>query len=205
MLGYIYDYLSILFDKIDDKSIIKSIILFGSVARGNARKDSDIDLFIDVSQQNKDEVNAKTKEALNEFEVKAKKTWKLRGVANPISIIVDDLKAEKWKELKIEMSTHGIVLYSRYMAELEVKKNAVLLEYDLSKAKQKVKMKVLRNLFGYSIKRGKKLYSWDGILHKVSGEKLSNGVIVPMESFKEVRDIFAAHKIPLKLREIAIK
>ncbi|HLC53577.1 MAG TPA: nucleotidyltransferase domain-containing protein, partial [Candidatus Nanoarchaeia archaeon] len=69
MMQYIYDFLSIFFDKLKEKEKLTSIILFGSNARGNARKDSDIDIFIDT--KNRDEISPIVKESLNEFEDKA--------------------------------------------------------------------------------------------------------------------------------------
>ena len=50
LVAYALDFTSFLLDRLPERTIqsIKSIILFGSVARGTADKDSDIDLFIDV-------------------------------------------------------------------------------------------------------------------------------------------------------------
>ncbi len=48
LFPYIYDFLSLLSEDDKLKSKIKRIILFGSVARGEADEESDIDIFIDL-------------------------------------------------------------------------------------------------------------------------------------------------------------
>src|SRR3989338_7391321 len=51
--AYASYFASFLINNLDDFSNLKSVILFGSVAREEAGKDSDIDIFIDVKKANK--------------------------------------------------------------------------------------------------------------------------------------------------------
>ena len=51
LIAYAMDFSSFLIQKTSGEKI-KNIILFGSVARGEAGKESDVDLFIDVTKTN---------------------------------------------------------------------------------------------------------------------------------------------------------
>lgn len=203
MIEYVYDYLSILFAKLKDNKKIRAVILFGSFARGDNRKDSDIDIFIDATKDCKKEVEEISKEALNEFELKASKSWHLKGMKNAISLIVDDINLDKWKELKKEISLYGMVLYGKISTEEKVK-NAVLISYDLSDLKQKNKMKVIRNLYGYTIKKGKKDYVQEGILSKLKIEKFSNAILIGLDNYKLVLELLRENKVPMKIKHVTL-
>ncbi len=206
MMQYIYDFLSILFDKIKNKEKIEKVILFGSFARGNPRKDSDIDIFIDVIEEDKEEINSLVKEALNEFELKAVKTWHIKGIKNAIIPIVDSLDADKWKELKREIAVYGIILFGSQKGEKAIQgKHKVIIEYDLSKRKQKDKMRIIRKLYGYKNKKDKKVYFKKGITEAIKGEKISNAIIVEIENYKPIISLLKEHKIPLKIRTIWVE
>lgn len=202
MLAYIYDFLSILFDKVKERDKIRRIILFGSHARGNYRKDSDVDIFIDVLEKNKAEIQELVRESLNEFELKSSKTWKLRGINNPIMPITDDIDLEKWKELRIEISNYGLALYGEFTESSAKDKESVLIEYDLSRIKQKDKVGVLRRLYGYKIRKGKKLYIQKGIVEETGAEKISNSVLVKKRDYLKVVELLRENKIPIKIRGI---
>lgn len=202
MIQYIYDFLSILFDKLKEKEKIKRIILFGSFARGNPKKDSDVDIFIDVEEKNKNEINVLVKESLNEFEIKLEKSWKLKKVTNQISPIIDDLNLERWNELRRELGINGITLYGKFEGKPEKNKHLVLITYDLSKLNQKNKMKIIRNLFGYSLKKGRKNYVQQGALKKIGAERISNGILVDIGKYKEIVEILRKHKIPIKIEDL---
>lgn len=201
MLEYIYDFLSIFFDKLKEKDKIKQIILFGSFARGDARKDSDIDLFIDVEGKNKEDISELIRESLNEFELKAEKTWKLKGISNPIVPIVDDLNIEKWKELRQDIESYGKALYGNYQGK-KVVKQKILITYDISRLRQKDKMRIIRRLQGYKLKRGKKIYEQKGIIEQIKAEKLSNAILIDREHYKKMIDLLRSNKVPLKIIEL---
>ena len=202
MMQYLYDFLTILFDKLKQKDKIRNIILFGSFARGDNRKDSDIDIFIDVIARDKTEIDRIVKESLNEFELKATKSWNLRGIKNPIVPIIDDINIDRWRELKEEILTYGIILYGRFMNNDKKNKNFVLIEYDLSKIKQKDKMAVLRKLYGYKIKKGKKIYKQEGLVSELRAEKLLNSLLVNINNYKKIIGLFRENRIPMKIRRV---
>ena len=61
--SYVYDFLSRLIERLEEDSI-RSIIVFGSVARGDFDKESDVDIISDTT---KEDVSSMVKKALNEF------------------------------------------------------------------------------------------------------------------------------------------
>lgn len=205
MMQYIYDFLSILFDKLKDKEKIRTIILFGSFARGNEGKDSDIDLFIDVKIDDKEEVERFTKEALREFEIKIEKSWKLKGMSNSIFPIVDDVSLKKWGELRREISSYGLLLFGKYETPIKPGKKFVLIEYDLSKFKQKDKMRILRSLLGYKLKKGKKVYEQKGLVEKLNAEKISNSILVEIVNYKDIYNLLKKERVPLKIRNLTFE
>jgi|SRR3989344_868964 len=195
MLEYIYDFLSVLFDKLKEREEINSIILFGSFARGNQRKDSDIDIFIDVEEKNKNKISLLVKESLNEFELKAEKTWKLRGITNPIVPIIDSLNSEQWKELNNDIQNYGKILYGNYKI-----KDKILISYNFSTLKQKDKMQVIRKLFGYKLKKGKKTYEQKGLIFSLNSQKVSNALIIDVKNSSSIIELLKKNKVKFEIK-----
>ena len=202
MLSYLYDFLSILFGNLKEKEKIRSIILFGSFARGDYGRESDIDLFIDVKENNKEAIDDVIKKSLIEFETKSEKSRKIKRIAHPIIPIIDDLNNSKWEELRMEMGIYGISVYGRFRTETKKEKRFVLIEYELNRLKQKDKMRLIRKLLGYKLKKGNKIYTQKGKVEECNAEKISNGILVEIERYKEISDILRKNKIPIKIREI---
>src|SRR3989338_9565675 len=67
----------------------KQIVLFGSVARGDADTESDIDIFVES------EDGEKIKGMEKNFEMTKGEQWKLKGADNPISLVTGKLGGEK--------------------------------------------------------------------------------------------------------------
>ena len=195
MLEYIYDFLSVLFDKLKEREEINSIILFGSFARGKQRKDSDIDIFIDVEEKNKNKISLLVKESLNEFELKAEKTWKLRGITNPIVPIIDSLNSEQWKELNNDIQNYGKILYGNYKI-----KDKILISYNFSTLKQKDKMQVIRKLFGYKLKKGKKTYEQKGLIFSLNSQKVSNALIIDVKNSSSIIELLKKNKVKFEIK-----
>ena len=202
MFEYVYDFLSLLFDKMKRRNKIKAVILFGSAARNTAQKSSDVDIFIDVDKKDKPEVDEIVKESLNEFEIKSEKTWKLRGIKNAISVITDDIAADRWGELRRDIASYGIVLYGKYQAELKKNKHCVLIKYDTVKTKQKEKVRMLRKLLGYQSKKGKRVYKHQGLIEELHAEKLSSALIIDVHASKEITTLLKEYKVPFTIKEM---
>lgn len=194
LIAYAQDFASFLLETLNEKSDkITNIILFGSAARGEADKKSDIDLFIDGQIDNKleDKIN-QIKEQFYES-VKIKKYWHFLGIKNKINLSIGKLK--KWGDLQRSVIANGIVLYGKYSGEPKLKSYYLFI---ISPGKDRNKnIIVWRKLYGYIQKIGKKKYIQKGIISEYTGKKLAKGVfIIPLEHAQKL--IFFLRKAKFK-------
>jgi len=207
LMSYISDFLSLLYFREGLLDKIESIILFGSVARGNFDNESDIDLFISL----KDEKDAgKMQEivdnALNEFEYKAKEVWHVGGIKNPIKCIVAALGNKQWELVKKEMQSYGILLYGACKSESGGLTSYSLFEYSLRRFSQKNRVAFQRGLVGYNSKKNGKIYEHKGLIKKLNGANLeNNSIIVPTKEAFGLQRFFSKRKVTPKIREVMIK
>ena len=164
---------------IDEKAMgqINNIILFGSIAQNKATKESDVDLFFDVSLSKTRA--AKLKNLLNKaaeefYTSNAALQFKLKGIDNKISIITGELN--KWKDLKRSIISTGIVLYGNYT--LGVEKKELKQHFIISWKAPKLRGAFLNKLYGFSI--DKKHYI--GMIKKLNAIKIGkSALMVPSE------------------------
>ena len=189
------DFASFLLENIKIEEI-KNIILFGSVARNEYDKESDIDLFIDISGSEK-----YYKEAVPKIEDKFFKSyrfqnyWALKEIKQPFNVIIG--KLNQWKELKNSIISDGIVIYSKFKEIPENIKYSVLFSFEKIKPESK-RVTLHKKLFGY--KKNDKIYG--GILQKYNGIKVGSGsIIVPLEHQKIFHDLFKKLSINVKIIE----
>ena len=203
LLSYVFDFISQISDNKEIISTIRKIILFGSLARGDMHENSDIDLFIDTTNQ---ELNNLIKKELNKFESRAEKTWHLRNIKTSIKIIADDIEKEKWADLKEEIQGYGKVLYGKIDSSPNKLNQKVLITYNLTNISQKDKMSLIRKLYGYSLKKQNKIYTQKGLLEELNGEKISpNAFIISVENLQKVKKELNEHKVKYLTRPIWVK
>ncbi len=192
LIAYVQDFVSFLLQNLGEQnSKITQIILFGSVARGEAGKESDVDLFIDTPPE-MESLISKTKEKFYES-AKVKNYWSLLGVKNEINCTVGRLK--EWNELERSIVANGITLFGKFQKDLS-KKMYYLLIVEPSKDRNK-NVVLWRALYGYKQKVGKKIYQKNGLVKEYSGKKLGPSVLlIPLEH---------AQKIVLFLKKKKIK
>ena len=194
-ISYAMDFASFLMQNLKNKEKIKSIILFGSVARDESEKESDIDIFIDVFD--KDGLEKEITKIKENFlkSVKFLKYWKLLGIKNDISIIIG--KIEDWK-LKDSMLGNSIVLYEHYKPKLENGKNMAILGWNAIKKESK-RVILHKKIFGYNY-YGK---FYHGLLGKFNGRKLgSNTIIFPIEHLNLFLKLFKKFSVAVKIYRI---
>ena len=202
IIAYVYDFLSMVFeDEVKEK--IKEVILFGSVAKGTFDKKSDIDLFFNIKEKKDEkEIEEKLKSILKSFEVKSEKTWALKNIKLPISFIAGNLEDKTWKNIKEEIISSGIVLYGEYKENPEGLNHNYLFYYSLSNLHRKNKMKFIRIMFGYSLKKGSSNYEQEGLLKQIKGLKLgSNAILIPSYEILKIKKVFNDFKINYKIIE----
>ncbi|MBI5061033.1 MAG: nucleotidyltransferase domain-containing protein [Candidatus Aenigmarchaeota archaeon] len=179
---------------------ISSIILFGSVARGDFDKESDIDIFIDVKKYDKllEEKVRKRFELFEKSEMKRK--WELKGVKNPLSLKIGELK--KWKIGRSVLSD-GIMLYGKYRELPENLKYYSLFKINFDKIPRSEQVSIWRKLYGYSQKVGKKTYTSKGLVEQCGGKKLERGIIIiPIENKEKIINFLKKRKINYTINEI---
>jgi len=194
LVSYAIDFASFLMQNLKELDKIKSIILFGSVARGEATSKSDVDVFVEVFSEStilEKEIN-KIKDDFFES-TKFKDYWNLFGIKNEINIIVG--KLEDWK-LKDTMLGSSIVLYSKYSPKLDEGENKVILYWDVIKNNSK-RVMLSKKLFGYS-HYGKK---YKGFLEVYGGVKLgANVILIYAEEMNLFLKEFRKFKVKVRIR-----
>lgn len=207
IMPYVYDFLSMIFEDESLKKNVKTVVLFGSVAKKTNDKKSDIDLFFDVI--NKAEINIiedKIKSTLKSFEVKSENTWKLKKIVMPINFIVGSLDDSTWKNIKDELASSGIVLYGPYKQLPQKMDHYFLVYYSLVNLARKNKMRLIRTLFGYSLVKAKRKYVQKGLIEKIGASKLSSNVIlVQSESLADIKRIFNDYRLKYRVIETWIR
>ncbi len=197
LIAYSMDFSSFLIQKIKDKNKIRNIILFGSVAREEAVKNSDIDLFIDVIKEDKkieDEIN----EILLDFvkSSKFKNYWELLGIESEIALKIGNL--ENWKELKPSIISNGILLYGKYKPAIKQGNHKTFFIWENIKPNAR-RVLLNKQLFGY--KQNDKFYL--GLLSKYNGERLGKGcILVPLEHSVMFHNLFKKYKANLIIKKI---
>ena len=201
LFSYIYDFLSQLLENKEICSNVNQIILFGSVARGDFHNKSDIDLFVDTKQPKK--INHLIKREINKFEIRAEKTWFLRGINLTIKAIVGNLNQPQWRELREEILSYSKVLFGPYEKAPEQGKPALLITYELKSIPQKSKMVLLRKLYGYKSWKKNKEYVQKGLLLELGGRKIeANVILINRENWPQIKSLFLKLKVKYTLQEI---
>lgn len=203
LFSYVYDFISQIMENEHIFKNVRSILLFGSVARGDFDKESDVDLFIDISDV-KQEVTmlALIKKEVSIFETRCEKTWYLKGIHLPLKPIAGDLQASRWDELRKETEHYGVFLFRRLEDTSSLLKRQALVLFDINHLKQKKKMALIRALYGYSSIKGVKKYKNKGILSELGGEKIEhNAVVIPFEHLKVLRSTFRKHKTRFTIKK----
>ncbi len=197
VVAYAQSFVSFLLKSEIEEADIKEIILFGSVARGEFDKKSDIDIFIDIA----DEKNANKiqkivgKKAGLFCKSKAAEVWLQKGIKNEISCKVGVLK--KWK-LERSIISDGITLYGKYkQLPKELKQHCFFSFEPISDITKR--NRVVRELFG----RKEKGFESEGLIKKINGKTISaRGFIVPAQCSGDIIKLFGREKISYKLYDI---
>lgn len=197
LIAYALDFTSFLIQKMKKKNSIKNIILFGSVAREEAGKESDVDIFIDIVKNNL-ELEKEIKNCSIAFlnSTKYKNYWKILEIENEVKLTIGQL--EKWKELKPRLIANGILLYGKYKPEVKEGKHKTFFMWENIKPNSK---RVLFNkqMFGYNVSQ--KFYL--GLIQKNNGERMGKGcIIVPLEQANIFLKLFRKHKINVKIKKV---
>jgi len=193
LIAYAGSFVSFVLDRL--KYNIKEIILFGSVARGDFSKDSDVDLFFDILDEKKTKLIERELRIIEKkfYNSKIFELWKQKGIKNEIKVKVGVLN--KWK-LKRSVISDGIVLYGKYKSEIK-EKGFVMITFEPIKNVTK-RNKVIRILFG----RKELGYSKRGLIRKLEGKQIAPTVFYASLQFADqVLEILKKEKVNYKIFE----
>lgn len=195
LIAYVMNFASSIIKEKIGKDIDR-IILFGSVARGDFDKESDIDVFIEGEK----DIEREIENLLSIFmKSEIQKKWELKGLKNEISLKIG--KLDEW-ELKRSIISDGILLYGKFEEFPDKMKQYVLFELKFDKFNRNKKVALWRRLYGYKQKVGNKVYLANGLVSKIGGKKISGGIIISGNKTKEILDFLNKEKIKYNIRDI---
>ncbi len=192
--AYASYFVSYLLNNLKEISSINKIILFGSVARREAEKNSDVDIFIDMKKINK-KLEGKIRKLLLEFyNSREALIFKVKNIDNKINLIIG--KLDEWKELKKSIESTGIILYGKYSAGGKGEKKYVIIFWDKI---GKNRGSFLNKLYG--VKINEKRYI--GLIERFGGRKVGkSSIILPIEYRDDILEIIRFYNVNAKIIEV---
>lgn len=177
-----------------DLKYIKAIIVYGSVAKGEASAESDVDIFVDTSNE---KIAQKIENIADSFlDSREAALYKTEGVGNEINVKVGEL--HKWKDLHHSIMNSGIVLWQKYKSEKvpEDTKHNYLFFWDKI---GKNRGAFLNILYGYTIRKKK----YKGLVEKKAGMRTGkSSILVPAEYQEEFIELFKKYKVQVRQKEV---
>ena len=172
LVAYAQDFVSFLLQNINNPGKIETIILFGSVVRGEAGKTSDIDIFIETRENIENEIQKIKEDFYNSLKVK--KYWSLLGIKNEVHCEIGNL--EEWRDLERSLIAQGVVLYGKYKSK---KQGSLYYLFSVEQGKNRNKnISIWRRLYGYKQTVNKQEYKKEGLVKEYKGEKIARGVFI---------------------------
>ncbi|MFA7707687.1 MAG: nucleotidyltransferase domain-containing protein [Candidatus Pacearchaeota archaeon] len=194
---YSFYFVAYLFNNLGkEKENIEQIILFGSVARGDAIKESDVDIFIEIKKKTK-QFEEKIKNIEQDFyKSREASLFRLKGIENRFSIKIGKIK--EWKYLERSIASTGIVLYGNYKIESfpsKVKHFFIIFWNKTGKNRGAF----LNKLYGFNV-NGK---HYEGLVSEFEGKKLGKScIMIPIEHKKDILKLIENYKIEAKIIEV---
>lgn len=175
---------------------IKRIILFGSVAREEADKESDIDLFIEVHKKTK-KVEKEIFAAVEKFyQSREALLFKAKGINNRIDVKIGRLK--EWKDLSSSIASTGIILYGPYERgefPSEAKQRIIVFWEKIPKNRGAF----LNKVYGFRLANRQ----YPGLLTLLEGKKLGKScIMLPVHAKRELFPLLKKYKVKAKIIEV---
>ena len=192
--AYASYFSSYLLANLKEKESIQKIILFGSAAKNEATKESDIDIFIEIKKENQKIKKEIEKISKNFYKSRESLLFKSKGVDNKINLIIGRL--DKWRDLKKSIESTGIVLYGKYVPfDISGKKHIIIFWDKIEKNRGAF----LNKIYGVKIKEK----HYQGLIEKLGGRKLGkSSMMVPIENKDEILNLIKIYKVNAKIIEV---
>lgn len=191
--------------KLGEMDTLKEAILFGSAARDEMHKKSDIDILLIFDTKNDPELG----EEGNQVHKIAGEIEKIRNMENPFSFVFMDKNESLDSEFLWEVAKDGIVLYARpelILGQKENLKPAAFISYSFGDIPAKDKMFIKRKLFGYKVKSVHKdkeyVNEGKGIVQE-HGKKMGRATfLIDIAHVDDILSLFREKKVKYKLSKI---
>jgi len=173
---------------------IRNVILFGSVARGEAGKDSDVDIFVEVKKKNKTFEKETGKIAEDFSKSREGLLFRANNIDNKINVIVG--KLDEWKNLKKNIESTGILLYGKHNFGGGGDRKYAIIFWNAIK---KNRGAFLNKLYGFNA-GGKK---YIGLVENFGGRKLGkSSIMVPIEYREDIVQLLKKYGVNAKIVEV---
>jgi len=175
---------------------IEKIILFGSVAKNETDKESDVDIFIELKKENKKIKNEIEKLLSDFYKSREALLFKIKGIDNKINLIIG--KFNEWKELKKSIESTGVILYGRYVSSsISGKKYAIFFWNKIEKNRGAF----LNKIYGFKVKNK----TYKGLLENLNGKKIGkSSIMIPIEYREDIIKLLKKYKVNAQIIEIYI-
>ncbi len=192
--AYAVRFTSFMIERLGEEiSKIDNIILYGSVARGTADRDSDVDIFVDTTHDIKEKVN----EILEEFYDSREYTlFRSKGVNNDIELKVGELS--EWGDLHRSISSTGKVLWGRYKTTEEPigTEHKIIFYWDKI---GRSRSSFLNKLYGFKSKDKKII----GLLENWGGKKTGkSSIMIPIQYKQDMFKLIEEYDVNAKNIEV---
>lgn len=196
LISYASYFVSYLLDNLKDIKNISRIILFGSIARNQEDKDSDMDIFIELNQKDKNFEKVANKMVNNFYNSRESIIFKSKGIDNKINLKIGKLK--DWKDLYRSIASDGIILYEHYSAKEKPadSKHCIIIFWDKI---GKNRGAFLNKIYGFKINN--KRYA--GLIEKFSGKKIGKScILLPIQYKSEIFKLIKDYEVNAKSIEV---
>jgi predicted nucleotidyltransferase len=199
--AYVMSFVAYLIKELADKksiSEINKIILFGSVAKSESTKESDVDIFIDVKKKT-EKLDTTIQDAITKFyNSREAVIFKTRGIDNKLNVIIGRLK--DWKDIHRSIMSTGIVLWGQY----EEKEKPLGTKHEIIFYWSNIGINrgaFLNALYGFTANSKRHI----GLLEKFDGRRMGKScVIIPVQYREDVIKLFRKYKVSAKALEVFV-
>lgn len=191
--------------KLGEINTLDEAVLFGSAARGEMHKKSDIDILLLFNAKHDPELG----EEGNLVHKIAGEIEKNLNMENPFTFVFMNKNEDLDSDFLWEVSKDGIVLYARpelILGQKENLKPAAFISYNFSDMPAKDKMYVKRKLYGYQVKsvhQGKEYLSEGKGIVQEHGKKMGRATfLIDAARVDSILNLFQEKKVKYKLTKV---
>ncbi len=194
--SYASYFSAFLLSNLKSKNNIARIVLYGSVAKGEATRESDVDIFVEVGRKTR-KFEREIKQIEESFySSREASLFRAKSVENRFSIKYGRLK--DWKDIYRGIASTGIVLYGPYEArELPSGTEHSVIVYWEKIGKNRGSF--LNKIYGFKAKNKR----YPGILLRFGGRRIGKScLMLPVQYKNEVFKLLREHEVKAKTLEV---